>query len=422
VPRLLTIARVFGIAWGALLAGMYPGSLFAQTASGLIKQLENTTVFWKQFEVGKKIVALHDNSVLPRLEPWLQSEDMHLRGNAAFVFARLGDDRGFEVIKSILGNRSPKRALFERDSTGQLSPRLQIRADRYYAAHLLGDLRDPRAVPILISLLEDDEVKEVVPWSLAEIGDKSAIPALRERLHGGSLSMRASVVQALEKIQGKGASQEGSLSANASCYEKATGKLVGSSKSVTSVLVSPDGLYRAYAESEAVASPPSGNNAECQNTSKLFVAGPTDGQFRAVLTVKPSPEELGNNIDLIDWSPNGHRLLLAEGVWQWGSDAGEIMARVYDADAETLSREALVREAFSKSVGKNCAGVFYPQGFSSSGEIVVRGEPYIEVAEDKPDEDSCVRKSGVWLLDTLTLAISRAPDHYGVKRYAKVAQ
>ena len=31
----------------------------------------------------------------------------------------------------------------------------QIRQDRYYAAHLLGDLKDPRGVPILVSLLKD---------------------------------------------------------------------------------------------------------------------------------------------------------------------------------------------------------------------------------------------------------------------------
>ena len=35
-----------------------------------------------------------------------------------------------------------------------------------------------RAVPILIPLLRDEEIKEVVPWSLGEIGDKSAIPPL----------------------------------------------------------------------------------------------------------------------------------------------------------------------------------------------------------------------------------------------------
>ena len=49
-----------------------------------------------------------------------------------------------------------------------------VRDDRYFAAHLLGDLKDPRAVPILIPLLRDTDVNYIVPWSLGEIGDKSA--------------------------------------------------------------------------------------------------------------------------------------------------------------------------------------------------------------------------------------------------------
>jgi hypothetical protein len=93
---------------------------------------------------------------------------MRQRGNAAFIFARPGDDRGFQVIKAILENRSPKRAVFMIDDGGHLNPQLQIREDRYYAAHLFGDLKDVRAVPILVPLLRDEEVKGVVPWSLGQ--------------------------------------------------------------------------------------------------------------------------------------------------------------------------------------------------------------------------------------------------------------
>jgi HEAT repeat protein len=153
--------------------------------------------------VAKKVVALHDKSVLPRLEPWLRCDDMRRRGNAGFVFARLGDDRGFQVIKAILADRSTKRAVFEIDSAGHPSPRQQIRADRYYAAHLLGDLRDVRAVPILIPLLKDEEVHLIVPWSLEEIGDSSAISALIEALGDNSLEMRAAALHSLEKLQAK---------------------------------------------------------------------------------------------------------------------------------------------------------------------------------------------------------------------------
>jgi hypothetical protein len=200
VLKVLTIARAFGVICVALMPSCLLSTALSQTV-GLVEQFESTTAFWEQFEVAKKIVAVHDKSVLPRLELWLRCEDTRRRGNAAFVFARLGDDRGLEVIQAILGDRSPKRAVFEIDSAGNPSPALQIRADRYYAAHLLGDLKDVRAVTILIPLLKDEDVKAVVPWSLAQIGDKSAIPPLKEALADKDLTMRASALRALEKLE-----------------------------------------------------------------------------------------------------------------------------------------------------------------------------------------------------------------------------
>ena len=205
------MARAFGVICGTSLTTVcLLSTLCGQTsryptesASGLVEQFESTTVFWQQFLVAKKIVALHDKSVLPHLEPWLRREDMRRRGNAAFIFARLGDDRGFQVIKAILEDRSSIRAVFEIDSAGHPSPRQQIRADRYYAAHLLGDLKDPRAVPILVPLLKDEEVNLIVPWSLGEIGDKSAIPPLVETLRDSSLELRAASLRALEKLEPK---------------------------------------------------------------------------------------------------------------------------------------------------------------------------------------------------------------------------
>ena len=222
------------------------------------------------------------------------------------------------------------------------------------------------------------------------------------------------------QIEHKSTSKHESMSASASCYEESTGRLAGSNRSRTSVLMSPDGLYRAYAESEAVASQaPNGSNAECQNTSKLFVSGPTSEKFRPVLVVEPSPEALGNSIDLVDWSLHGHRLLLAQGFWQWGSDVGGMMVRIYDAESENLSRKFVVDEAFSRYVGKNCAGVFRPMGFSSSGKVIVTAGPFFMVGEDKPVEDSCVQKEGFWLVDFVISTVSQLPDTYRVERHAK---
>jgi hypothetical protein len=77
-----------------------------QSAAELLAKFKSTGIFWQQFEVAKKIVEVRDTSVLPQLESWLSYDDRHLRGNAAFVFAALGDRRGFDVITAILGDRS----------------------------------------------------------------------------------------------------------------------------------------------------------------------------------------------------------------------------------------------------------------------------------------------------------------------------
>jgi hypothetical protein len=184
------------------------------------------------------------------------------------------------------------------------------------------------------------------------------------------------------------------------------------------VLISPDRRYQAYAESEAVASPNAGSE-ECQNTSKLFVAGPKSPAFREVLVIKPLHERHGNSIELVDWSLTGHRLLLAEGAWEWGSDVFGSMTRIYDADSKTLSKDSLVDQVFLKTLGRDCVAILRPAGFSASGSVVVATGPYFDVGDDSPNKDSCVTKEGLWLVDTDKFASSSLPDDYKVKHYGK---
>lgn len=214
------------------------------------------------------------------------------------------------------------------------------------------------------------------------------------------------------------AGTSGSFSSNVSCYEQSTGRLVGSRKARTSVLTSADGTHRAYAETQASASHTPIADAECQNTSTLFVAGPNQQQFRPVLVLHPSPEDLGNSIDLVDWSPDGHHLLLAQGVWQWGSDAGSLITRVYDADSRNLSKDSFALEAFRKHFGKQCIGVIHPIGFSSTGEIVVQAGPFFEEGEDQPEQDSCVQRQGVWQINLQDSALTQLPDTYKPQHYS----
>jgi HEAT repeats len=170
----------------------------------LIQQFKTSHVFWQQLEVAQKLVKVRDRAVLEQLEPYLNDEDRHVRGNAAFVFAASGDDRGFEIIARILKDRSD-RAEGQGIPGGGWSLSAQIASDRYYAAHLFGDLKDSRAVPILVPLLRDPEVNSIIPWSLANIGDKSAVPYLIQTLDDANPDMRALAIYALETLKAKDA-------------------------------------------------------------------------------------------------------------------------------------------------------------------------------------------------------------------------
>ncbi len=166
----------------------------------LLQQFETITAFWQQFEVAKAIVAANDTRVLPKLQSWLTHEDRHLRENAAFIYAGLGDPRGFDVIAAILRDHS-ERPEGQGSPGGKASLQGQIAADRYYAAHLLGDVKDPHALPILVPLLTDTVVSYIVPWSLGQIGDRSAIQPLIATLSDQNPSMRVLATYALVELK-----------------------------------------------------------------------------------------------------------------------------------------------------------------------------------------------------------------------------
>jgi HEAT repeat protein len=173
----------------------------------LVQQFESETEFTRQFQVAKAIVAANDRNVLPRLEPWLRHKDRCLRGNAAYIFARLGDPRGFDLIVAILGDRSADREVHfvsVNPLTGLIFGRsihMQIRQDRYCAGHLLGELKDPRAIPILLPLRADPDVGPTVPWSLKQIVDSSSIPNLIGLLSHSDPGMRVLAIDALIELR-----------------------------------------------------------------------------------------------------------------------------------------------------------------------------------------------------------------------------
>ena len=167
----------------------------------LLDRFKTEKVSWRQFEIGQALAAKNRDAIT-ELEAWLTHDDRHLRGNVALVLGRLGDPRGFETIAAILADRSP-RSVGQGTPGGNWTVQAQIRADRYYAAHLLGDLKDPRGVDLLIPLLNDEDVNYIAPWSLAEIGDRRAIGPLVAQTERDDPSLRVLAIGALERLKAR---------------------------------------------------------------------------------------------------------------------------------------------------------------------------------------------------------------------------
>lgn len=151
----------------------------------LLGEFLTPEVPWQQGDIGQKLVTLGDRAVVPKLLPLLQSPDRSLRCNAGRVLAGLGDDRGFFAVLAVLEDTNPgtERKTESRTSDGKHPDFIrQMRQDRYYAAHVLGEIGDKRAVPALIQTLPDKSINYQSAMILGKLGDKSAIPALRAAL------------------------------------------------------------------------------------------------------------------------------------------------------------------------------------------------------------------------------------------------
>lgn len=206
-------ADSLGMWVGVVVASLVSVCLTAQAATGLavqgrpsaralVDEFKATAIFWRQFEAARKIVTLGSTEALDWLEPWLTHDDRHIRGNVAFVFAASGDRRGLETLAGILNDRS-ERQEGQGIPGGRWTLERQIGADRYYAVHLLGELKDEQALELLLPLLDDEQVNYKVAWALGEIGDTRAIRPLIEALGDSKALVRISAIQALEELEAR---------------------------------------------------------------------------------------------------------------------------------------------------------------------------------------------------------------------------
>lgn len=153
----------------------------AEKNDELLKQFAAAEFFWQQADAARKIVARQDKGMIIRIQQFLDVADRHRRCNAAFVMAGLGDSRGMATLIRELHDQQP-RPTDRVTSDGNPDVDGQITDDRYYAALLLGELKQKDAVPALITATKDRSINYQAAISLGDIGDKSAIPALQQML------------------------------------------------------------------------------------------------------------------------------------------------------------------------------------------------------------------------------------------------
>jgi HEAT repeat protein len=181
-------------------------------ADELISSFQAEPAFWKQADLADEIAKVAELQDISALAPGLAHDDRHVRGDVAYLFAKLGDRNGFDTLTGILVDYSSQRVLHQDGGNwmhvpaAERTPRQlvwQIREDRYYAIHLLGRLHDPRAVDVLTPLLDRDENNYNAAWALGEIGDARAIPALITALSNEDALVRVCAIGALEALHAK---------------------------------------------------------------------------------------------------------------------------------------------------------------------------------------------------------------------------
>jgi hypothetical protein len=164
----------------------------------------------------------------------------------------------------------------------------------------------------------------------------------------------------------------------------------------------------------------------CENTTTLTIVRP--GKESIVHIERPiyqAGELDGNGMNLVDWSPDG-RKLLAE-FWRWtqaGNDAGvdKNIWVVRTGHQPILSVD--LDRFLEDQKGNSCGLDFDLLGFTPEGEVALRVNITLdydvdETPADVPDWKHCIEKHEVWAVDVATQNRRPLAADYKVKRYSE---
>jgi len=155
----------------------------------------------------------------PVVEPLvsvLRDEDSYIQRYAAWVLGQIGDPRAVEPLIAALGNEDPFVSEKAAWALGEIKDRRAVEAlitalnheewwVRTRAAEAVGKIGDRRAVEPLIAATKDEEafVRSNAAVALGEIRDPRVVEPLIAALKDEDLNVRRNAAEALGKLTGK---------------------------------------------------------------------------------------------------------------------------------------------------------------------------------------------------------------------------
>jgi hypothetical protein len=209
--------------------------------------------------------------------------------------------------------------------------------------------------------------------------------------------------------------------AEVSCW-KGSGNIT--SRLGRSPITSSSAGYRAYVEVKAAAFRPKYEETYagplCENTSRLFLAGPGDAEFKIAYSQSPDLSD-GNSLKLIDWSPEGTRLLMERTVWKYESEGDYTDLVLFSVSPETLTAPDLSKTLEGR-FGKDCGSEDSVIGFTPEGNVVVAVAP-LEDTYYNEGATSCVKQRTLVALDAkrgLQDIAEVLPGNFKARHYGKI--
>ena len=167
-----------------------------------------------------------------------------------------------------------------------------------------------------------------------------------------------------------------------------------------SPVISSSAGYRAYAEVKATAFRAKFQETYtgplCENTSRLFLAGPGDAKFKLVYSQSPDFSD-GNSLKLVDWSPDGMHLLMERASWKYESEGDYTDLVLFSLSTGEVTAPDLSK-VLEGRFGKDCGSENSAIGFTPEGNVVVLVTP-LEDTYYNEGATSCVKQKTLLALD-----------------------